>query len=459
MPSVSRVRRAAATRRRDRPSTHDTADGRRSRSRLASAFCVIPVSQVLLRLPTVRESTSRCASSSTASACDRRSSAMEGTDAMDTIRTRRRRSPSGWSARGPGWRHRRRGRRRRRATPARSSTTCPARRPSSAAIYQFKGSRPAVHRPGPRRADGPRGRDHGRRHRRLGEGQARARDYTEIKCDHDGVSTDCWQGSLTIGDCRAAEVIDPRRRLRHMTLTVRAADRGAGAGPRRARVRAGRCFTCPREGRARSSSSSMASAGSASPPSLEAFAAEATCSRRGRPSSRLRRRSSPPPRGFLAAISTATGGDLATAEDAAVRLGRPWRRASSSSLDRYEVLRPLDLWLQQEFVPAWRTTSGVVLAGREAPMAGWSMAMGQLFREPAAGQPAARRRRGAAPPGRRRRRRRRAHQPARARPSPVAAPRRVRARRAGPALDHEATTVTAIVEELTELYLAAARSD
>ena len=24
--------------------------------------------------------------------------------------------------------------------------------------------------------------------------------YTEITCDHDGVSTDCWQGSLTIGD-------------------------------------------------------------------------------------------------------------------------------------------------------------------------------------------------------------------------------------------------------------------
>ena len=24
--------------------------------------------------------------------------------------------------------------------------------------------------------------------------------YAEITCDHDGVSTDCWQGSLTIGD-------------------------------------------------------------------------------------------------------------------------------------------------------------------------------------------------------------------------------------------------------------------
>ena len=24
--------------------------------------------------------------------------------------------------------------------------------------------------------------------------------YTEIKCDHDGVTTDCWQGALTIED-------------------------------------------------------------------------------------------------------------------------------------------------------------------------------------------------------------------------------------------------------------------
>jgi hypothetical protein len=24
-------------------------------------------------------------------------------------------------------------------------------------------------------------------------------EYTEIKCDHDGMTTDCWQGTLTVG--------------------------------------------------------------------------------------------------------------------------------------------------------------------------------------------------------------------------------------------------------------------
>jgi hypothetical protein len=33
-----------------------------------------------------------------------------------------------------------------------------------------------------------------------GKGRLVQGGYTEIKCDHDGVTTDCWQGSLTIED-------------------------------------------------------------------------------------------------------------------------------------------------------------------------------------------------------------------------------------------------------------------
>jgi hypothetical protein len=33
-----------------------------------------------------------------------------------------------------------------------------------------------------------------------GKGRPVRGGYTEIKCDHDGVTTDCWQGTLTIED-------------------------------------------------------------------------------------------------------------------------------------------------------------------------------------------------------------------------------------------------------------------
>ena len=140
-------------------------------------------------------------------------------------------------------------------------------------------------------------------------------------------------------------------------------------------------------------------------------------------------RSSRRARGFLDAISTATGGDLGDRRGRGRSASRASARGSCSSLDRYEVLRPLDLWLQQTFVPVLDDSVRVVLAGREGPMAGWSTDDGPPVPEPAAGQPAARRRRGAPPPGWRRRRRPRADQPPRPRPPAVAAPRRVGARR------------------------------
>jgi hypothetical protein len=54
----------------------------------------------------------------------------------------------------------------------------------------------------------------------------------------------------------------------------------------------------------------------------------------------------PTPRGFLAALSSATGGDLESAEDAVARLARLGSPVVLT-VDRYEVLRPIDLWLQQ----------------------------------------------------------------------------------------------------------------
>src|SRR5688572_240214 len=49
-------------------------------------------------------------------------------------------------------------------------------------------------------------------------------------------------------------------------------------------------------------------------------------------------------------------------------------------IDRYEVLRPIDLWLRQAFVPAMPADTRLVLAGREPPVADWRMALGDWFR-------------------------------------------------------------------------------
>ena len=58
----------------------------------------------------------------------------------------------------------------------------------------------AIQRAGPSRANWSRCRDHGRRDRRLGQGQPVKGQYTEIQCEHDGVTTDCWRGSLAISE-------------------------------------------------------------------------------------------------------------------------------------------------------------------------------------------------------------------------------------------------------------------
>ena len=87
----------------------------------------------------------------------------------------------------------------------------------------------------------------------------------------------------------------------------------------------------------------------------------------------------PTPRGFLAALEGKTGGDLATAEDAAVRLGRLGERVIVV-IDTHELLRMLDPWLRQSFVPALSDNVRIVLSGREPPMTGWRTTFGGLFR-------------------------------------------------------------------------------
>jgi hypothetical protein len=160
----------------------------------------------------------------------------------------------------------------------------------------------------------------------------------------------------------------------------------------------------------------------------------------------------PTPRGFLAAISNATGGDLDTAEDASLRLAGLGDRIVLV-LDRYEVLRPIDLWLQQTFVPVLSDNTRVVLAGREAPLPGWSITMGRLFRSmplgnlPRIDAEALLRHDGVEGDDLERINRL-------ARGHPLSLRLAAAALVAGPDLDHETTTVTAIVEELTGLYLA-----
>ena len=159
----------------------------------------------------------------------------------------------------------------------------------------------------------------------------------------------------------------------------------------------------------------------------------------------------PTARGFLDAIETATGGALATVEDAAARLASLGGRVVLI-LDRYEVLRPLDLWLQQTFIPALDDRVRVVFGGREAPMAGWPTTMGGLFRSlplgnlPRDDAEAILRQNGVDGDDLERINRI-------ARGHPLSLRLAASALMAGPTLDHEASTITAIVGELTELYL------
>lgn len=87
----------------------------------------------------------------------------------------------------------------------------------------------------------------------------------------------------------------------------------------------------------------------------------------------------PTERGFLAALEAKTGGDLATSAEAGIRLGNLAERVILI-VDTYEVLRLLDPWLRQTFVPALADNVRLVLSGRDSPMTGWPSDLGSLFR-------------------------------------------------------------------------------
>jgi DNA-binding response OmpR family regulator len=109
----------------------------------------------------------------------------------------------------------------------------------------------------------------------------------------------------------------------------------------------------------------------------EAFAGEARAA--GATVLRLDGRAiEPTERGFLAELERRTGGELADVHAAAVRLEGLGSRVILI-LDTYEVLRLLDPWLRQTFVPTLSDSVRIVLSGRESPMTGWPSAFGPLF--------------------------------------------------------------------------------
>jgi hypothetical protein len=113
---------------------------------------------------------------------------------------------------------------------------------------------------------------------------------------------------------------------------------------------------------------------------LEAFTAQA----RARKAFVVRldcRQIEPTAAGFLRELGSAVGGDTASVGEASERLGQIPQRVVLT-LDNYEVLRLLDTWLRQDFVPALPANVHVILCGREAPLAAWlcTPGWGGLFR-------------------------------------------------------------------------------
>jgi hypothetical protein len=143
---------------------------------------------------------------------------------------------------------------------------------------------------------------------------------------------------------------------------------------------------------------------------------------------------------------------LENVEDATARLASLGRASSLPSTDtRSSGL--LTCGFSRTFVPALSDTVRIVLAGREPPMAGWSISMGPLFRNlplvnlPRDDAETLLRQNGVAGDDLERINRL-------ARGHPLSLRLAASALVAGPGLDHDSTTVRTIVEELTELYLA-----
>ncbi len=81
----------------------------------------------------------------------------------------------------------------------------------------------------------------------------------------------------------------------------------------------------------------------------------------------------PTPEGFLSVLERVLDCPLPTVEAAAECLGG--RKSTLLVLDGYEVLRLLDAWMCQAFVPALTETTRVVIAGRYPPGPNWRSAL------------------------------------------------------------------------------------
>jgi DNA-binding response OmpR family regulator len=113
---------------------------------------------------------------------------------------------------------------------------------------------------------------------------------------------------------------------------------------------------------------------------LEAFAPRARA--RGAAVAHLDCRAiEPTEHAFVRELGAAIGGDPATPEEAAERLGSLGSRVVLI-LDTYEVFRAMDTWLRQVFVPVLPDSVRVILCGREPPVSAWVTSPGWrgLFR-------------------------------------------------------------------------------
>jgi len=79
--------------------------------------------------------------------------------------------------------------------------------------------------------------------------------------------------------------------------------------------------------------------------------------------------------GFLRALGTRFGRNFLSAEDATGSLGSIGSRVVLA-LDHYEVLKLLDSWLRQSFIPRLPSRVRLVLADREPPVPAWAAAPG-----------------------------------------------------------------------------------
>lgn len=86
--------------------------------------------------------------------------------------------------------------------------------------------------------------------------------------------------------------------------------------------------------------------------------------------------------GFMRAVREATGAEAATLAGITRRL-RALGTPTIVVVDSYELLRLIDTWLRQTFIPALSANARLVLAGREAPVWAWYTAPGMrgIFRQ------------------------------------------------------------------------------